>query len=509
MADLTEEDVAVLDSLLHYYLDLVYLPEAENQYRTERNNDAKQTRKAIEKQPKWEKALLGSPEPPELVELADISDQRKRFEKLLADDLIAGWLILFAKADLYWNESVAKDQGRLAAIRLAMQQWAIEEWHTALPPPSTLKFDTVVAAALPSGVGFIGPRSRYEAAVRSEQVARALQTLQNIAGGFLGAAGYFVGGDAGSDIGAGVGALAPGGNRGARARRRNSRRRAAGSKGTSVKSTGNKGTRARAVEATGVQPIQNKRRRTRTPTAPPQPAAPAAKQPERRSSEQRAEARKTSAQAAAAGEKLSPKVQAKLEHHKVDVKDPYTREKLNEIFATNRNDQAPLQQARANSGELRALVREGHYKNVKSVRFLRPGQKKDDRTPDIEVTMNDGSKKFVEVRTVTGAMRDAKVKDAKSQRAPISGYFMDSVDAKLRRGQISEKNPGKILFHAPFQPITKTGLEGWREMLGKIRDKGPLPKGIQSIEVTGAPDKDGTTNMLIFKPPGWQGVFVQ
>jgi hypothetical protein len=509
MAELTEQDVEILDGLLRFYHELVYRPEVENEHRKFLNYRAREGRKAYDKLSWLEKQAVNPNRLPEPVDLLDIEDKRKRFEKILGDSSIIAVRRLFERAGVDWDAALEKEQGRLAAFRKAITQWAAEEFQIVLVPPKQVKFDPAVADVLPSGKGYIGPRSGLEAAVRDAQVARALQTLDNIAGGFGGAAGYLIGGDEGSDIGAGAEGMLPGGGRrggrAGRARRRNAGKKSTGAKGTSSRGTGSPGTGAKGTEASGVAPIPPRRTpaRRRTRTAPAK--QPDATSPPKKSSEDRAAARQSSAQAAAEGKKLTPTLEAKLASKGVDVKDPYTREKLNEIFTTNRSDDAPLTKARANSGELRALMREGGGSGVKRVRFLRPGQKAGDRTPDIEVTMNDGSKKFVEVRTVTGAMRDATVKDASSQRTAISPQFMDSVEAKLRHGQISQKNPGKILFHAPYQPINETARDGWRKMLGMIRKKGALPEGLERIEVTGAVDKDGTTKMLVFEPPHWKG----
>jgi len=67
--------------------------------------------------------------------------------------------------------------------------------------------------------------------------------------------------------------------------------------------------------------------------------------------------------------------------------------------------------------------------------------------------------------------------------------------------------------------VDQTALEGWREMLqgfvkakpqadGTLGKPRPLPQGLKSIEVTGKPDREGKTRMLIFEPPGWQGRLV-
>lgn len=516
MADLTELDVETLDMLLQIYLDLVYLPECEDAYRRDQRAQTQQVLDAQAKLGPFDKALFDPDHPPELPALLNIDGQRKQFvDTYLKDDWIPILVPLFERAGLNWDAALAKEKGRLAAIRKPMYQWSKEEWGTLLPDPKSIDWDPDIIDEHPSGGFFIGPQSRYDAAVKSASVARAMKTLANIAGGMGGTMGYFAYGDVGSDVGAGAAGILPGGGRKGRANRRNSRRKSAGSRDTGSPATASRGTGSTGIDSPLFGPRRTKPSKPRTP--PKQPAqpkqAPAApppqNKPERRTSEQRADARAASAQAVAAGKKFTPSVLAKFSKANIDMKDEATLEKVTEIFTVNRIDDALLQRARANNGELRAIFREGKSGGVKRVRFLRVIQGKGERTPDIEVTMKDGTKKFVEVRTVTGSLRDATVKDAKSVRAPISAQFIDSVKGKLHHGQISEKNPGKILFHAPFQDIDMTALEGWREMFGMIiREKGPMPKGLKRIEVTGVPSRDGKTKMLIFEEPKWRGVLV-
>jgi hypothetical protein len=68
-----------------------------------------------------------------------------------------------------------------------------------------------VIAELPDGTAFIGPQSVYEERVRRQKIERKLRTLDNIAGGILGALGFGIGSaasddpavaDAASDLGA-------------------------------------------------------------------------------------------------------------------------------------------------------------------------------------------------------------------------------------------------------------------------------------------------------------------
>jgi hypothetical protein len=231
---------------------------------------------------------------------------------------------------------------------------------------------------------------------------------------------------------------------------------------------------------------------------PPKPAAPAAK----------------SATATAPGAAPSvPKpavfnrTLATLEKYKVDTKDPYTLQKLTEIYRNNRNPEALLMHARAGTGELRVLIRHAREPGVVRARFLRPSNKPGDVTPDIELTFKNGSTRFVEVRTMTEASPYLKVKDiADKPRAGIGAIpeFIKDLDAKIRRGQISVSRPGTIALHAPFQEVTKESLAGWRGIMKQILANGELPKGIRRIEVTG-----GTGPMLIFEPPKWSGVIVQ
>ena len=207
---------------------------------------------------------------------------------------------------------------------------------------------------------------------------------------------------------------------------------------------------------------------------------------------------------------ITPKIKAQLKALKIDMDDPHTLAHLESVYAANRaKETTALGKARANSGEFRALIREAGEPKARSARFLKPSNKKDDFTPDIEVTMMDGTRKFVEVRTITGAWPGKKLSEAAKTHAPVSAQIDRHVEDKIRRGQISETHPGKIVFHAPFQKITGVALKGWRNMLKGIRKNGAFPEGLESIEVTGAPDKDGAMKMLIFKPPRWKGVIVK
>jgi hypothetical protein len=198
---------------------------------------------------------------------------------------------------------------------------------------------------------------------------------------------------------------------------------------------------------------------------------------------------------------------ATLEKHKVNTKDEYTLKKLTEIYSNNRNPEAILMQARSGTGELRVLVRHAREPGVKSVRFVKPTNVKGEVTPDIEITRTDGKVTFVEVRTMTEASPGLKVKDAAGRTRPgvgASPEFINDLDAKIRRGQISTQRPGVIALHAPFQEVTRESLAGWREILKKILARGELSKGIRRIEITG-----GTGPMLIFEPPKWTGLIVQ
>jgi hypothetical protein len=193
---------------------------------------------------------------------------------------------------------------------------------------------------------------------------------------------------------------------------------------------------------------------------------------------------------------------AKLRAHKIDVDDAATLEKLSQIYGNYQNPEAFLKAARAGTGELRVLVRASKMPGVKCVRFLRPAR--GTVTPDIEVEMRDGRRTYVEVRTLTQAPDWAQIKD-RARRRPESIVFISSVEEKIRLGQISRSRPGILVIHAPFQKVTSTSLEGWRDVLNDIRSRGPFPAGLARIEISGG----SGGGLLIFQPRDWKGVIVE
>jgi len=211
--------------------------------------------------------------------------------------------------------------------------------------------------------------------------------------------------------------------------------------------------------------------------------------------------------AASGGPPTLNRTLATLEKFKVNTKDEYTLKKLTEMYSNNRNPEALLMQARAGTGELRVLIRHAREPGVKGVRFVKPTNVKGEVTPDIEITWTNGKVSFVEVRTMTEASPWLKVKDAAGRTRPgvgASPEFINDLEAKIRRGQISTQRPGVMALHAPFQEVTRESLAGWREIIKKIRARGEVPKGIRRIEITG-----GTGPMLIFEPPQWSGLIVK
>lgn len=432
-----------------------------------------------------------------------------------------------------WWRTPKDDELWLESFRKARDRW----WRGKYVPPA--EQDEVVLGELPDGTGFIGRRSHYRDVVKQMRTGRTLQTLENVRSSGLGALGWFAYGDAGSDIGAnlgrGLGAVATVGRMRSQykdlsqvpAERTTSGYVAPLRRGTGEDTgTGSTGVSNRlsappkpAAPPQGVRPAvpasqgtggdvrstQSKAIGGPVVGAPAKPAPneAAAGRPQPSSAKPTSGNQAPTAAAVAAG--VPRPLAVKLRSLRIDTDDAYTMRRIAQIADLNKTPEGYLLQARAGSGEMRALVREGRGTGVRSVRFLAPSGRKGDRTPDIEVTMQDGTKRFVEVRTITEAGRKTPVKDAAKVRTPLPEGFEASVEAKIRHGQISETNPGKIVFHAPFQKITSASLEGWRDMLKTMVGRQPFPKGLQRIEVTGGTGE----SILIFQPPDWRGVIVK
>ena len=198
---------------------------------------------------------------------------------------------------------------------------------------------------------------------------------------------------------------------------------------------------------------------------------------------------------------------AVLKQYKVDVAHKYTLDKLVEIYMRNRNPEALLFQARAGSGELRVLIRHARQPGVRTVRFVPPTNVKGEHTPDIEIVWQKGKPTYVEVRTMTDAPAWMTVQQAKSgARAGVAATpeFINSINDKIRLGQLSAARPGTFALHAPHQVVAAESLEGWRSVIKEIRARGPMPPGVRRIEITG-----GTGPMLIFEAPDWKGLIVR
>jgi hypothetical protein len=191
----------------------------------------------------------------------------------------------------------------------------------------------------------------------------------------------------------------------------------------------------------------------------------------------------------------------KLRRRGVNVDDPYTLEKLDQIYAKYDDPLSLLSAARADIGEVRILVMQAKRPGVKRVRFLKPRQGK--VTPDVEVTLGDGTE-FVEVRTVT----EAHQKETLSSKGRFvkSRTWLDWAENEIREkidhGQISSNHPGALVVHFPFQRASGVSLEGWRDVLKRLRAK-PFPAGLRRIEIS----TPAQTN--IYEAPNWLGRIVK
>jgi hypothetical protein len=216
----------------------------------------------------------------------------------------------------------------------------------------------------------------------------------------------------------------------------------------------------------------------------------------------------------------------------VDVDDPYTLQHLDRLYRRLRADGTRVITARADAGELRALMRYAQQPGVERVRFLEPGRELGDRTPDIEVIRN-GRPEYVEVRTLTQARRHSRIRasdaaDSADSQAPVADprvsggsgphprgglvsardraalWLTDqSISQKIFRGQISHGRPGRIVLHAPFAAVTEHWHSTWRAVFHEIFETRPAPTGLQAIEVT-----TGQGSLLVFEPPDWTGRMV-
>ena len=419
-------------------------------------------------------------------------------------------VILFPLLGRYgWTRSPAKPQGYLDAFDAAFRNWF--ESH------SVAQTDEVILAALPNGTGFIGPRSNYEAALRYLETQRFLQTGSNIAGGLAGTVGYFLWGDAGSDFGALIDtAMGAAGRTGqARAQFKALSRPpayrpevaqiapASRAQGSDNRTVDNKGTgNPLSGPAKPIPPPPSPSPMLPTPL-PAAPAPPASTAPP-------AGGGKPPSGAGGpppGGGKPPPGAGdtiAKLRGRKIDVDDAYTRTKLTQIYGKYDNPETFMKDARAGIGELRVIVNAAKEPEVKLVRFLRPVQGQ--KTPDIEVEYVNKRPSYIEVRTMTEAPSWARVKHGSTRGKLVANeLFIKSLNDKIRLGQLSPSRPGKLALHAPFETVTPTALDGWRDLLRGIIDRfGPIPPGVNRIEVSG-----GTGNkLLIFQQPDWNGVIV-
>jgi hypothetical protein len=199
----------------------------------------------------------------------------------------------------------------------------------------------------------------------------------------------------------------------------------------------------------------------------------------------------------------------KLRARGVDIDDPWTRSYIQRIYRDNRNPAASLRDARAQTGELKILIRMAAEPDVRRARFLRPTTGAGDRTPDIELEFTDGRRGYVEVRSVTAAPTGATVSEATTK--PRSTFvsnplFVRSVEDKIRHGQLSPAQPGRLMIYAPFETVTQTSASGWQDLLDAIISRGPIPAGITQIQVHGGGDMK---TQLVFDAPSWRGRLVQ
>ena len=450
-----DQEIAVLNALLEDYVTLVYQPELEVSHRNARSalRDPEQ--------------ILFPFDPPESLESIDLTVIRQEFEKKwLNDTLIGGMRVLFKSASLTWDADVEQQHGRLEAFRKGISQWS-EEWHDhELVRPSLIDWnlDPKILDVLHDGRAVIGSQSDFNAMNKSVYFAKTRQLLEEIANWTPGdLPNRAQRGRRPKRLGTGnkrrVNPINSGSSRGLGSRgigtdnrqhgprtnlARSSRglvNRGIGTRGLSNKGLGSKSLghkdasqqkakrtlKSKAASAASTATPSTSARSTVGATGKSRPATPAPV---------------ATAQAAKDGF-IKGKAEANLKKMKVNVDDAFTRKELERIFRAHRNEAFPLDQARAKSGEMRTAARESRDPNVKSIRFLEPAQKKGDRTPDLEVTMKDGSIRFVEVRTFTGAWKGVKVADAAKTHAPLSLLSVDGVEPKLRHGQISKDPSGQ------------------------------------------------------------------
>ncbi len=213
---------------------------------------------------------------------------------------------------------------------------------------------------------------------------------------------------------------------------------------------------------------------------------------------------------AASGERILKR----LRDRKVDVADGYTIRKINEIYAVYAN---AIREHDVSGGtrivgrggpskrtilsqmaELRVLLREGSKPYVNAVRFVKPTNKKGQRRPDIEVTYLDGSRKFVEVKAMTGVARDARLFDRqRTKRPPL--VLDHELSERIHRGQITARHPGTIVLYAFQERVTQTALEGWQDLVLRLNRKRPFPAGLEAIEVA------TPGGLMRFEAPTWKG----
>lgn len=188
----------------------------------------------------------------------------------------------------------------------------------------------------------------------------------------------------------------------------------------------------------------------------------------------------------------------------IDMDDPYTYDYVNRLYNRLRSPKMPLVLRRADIGELRTLMRVAQEPNVISARFLRPRGGRGDRTPDIEITRRDAtgriSVEHIEVRTHTQARWGSEPHSR--DRVPLL-YTDMRIAEKLFRGQISQSQQGRIIFHAPFHLPNHHFLPTWQSMLDEIRATRELPEGLHMIEVT-----TGSGRHVKFEAPDWIGRYV-
>ncbi|ADO69131.1 hypothetical protein [Stigmatella aurantiaca] len=213
-----------------------------------------------------------------------------------------------------------------------------------------------------------------------------------------------------------------------------------------------------------------------------------------------------------------------IEEHCIDLSDPSTLEKVNEIYYRSGGENfgsgtdALWTHKRAAGGELHTAIRysrefpQDERRNI-LIRFIREVRIRGSRTPDflvLHLGEDAVGPEHVEVRTLTQAKQQARVQRSKggTHKQPLV-LSSHAIERKLFYGQIGQQTPGVIVFHLPFAPLDGNALRNWQALLDGIRQrKVQFPMGLYRIEVTTG-THDATTNtrrMFVFEHARqWQG----